>query len=56
MLALKVSDVDKPLVSVAVTLMLRLPLPAGGAPVNVSVAALNASHDGSAEPLERVAP
>ena len=51
----KVSDADRPLVSVAVTLMLRPFAVLGAVPVNVSVAELNFSHDGSEEPSACVA-
>ena len=44
----KVSLADSPLVSVAVTLRVRLSTPAGTVPENVSVAALKLSQEGSA--------
>jgi len=50
-----VSDTDRPLVSVAVTLMLRPAALFGTVPVNVSVAALKLSQDGNAAPFESVA-
>ena len=51
----KVSDEDSPPVSVAVTLMVSAPGVFGAVPVKVSVAALNVSQDGSAEPFACVA-
>ena len=47
----KVSDTDSPLVSVAVTLMVRVSAVGGAVPLNVSVAALNVSQPGSAWPF-----
>ena len=53
----KTSDTAALALSVAVTLMLRVPTSAlTGVPLKVRVAALNASQEGSAEPLDSVAP
>ncbi len=49
--AVKVSNTERPLVSVAVTLRLRLCVVAGAVPLNVSVNALNVSQLGSDCPL-----
>jgi hypothetical protein len=46
-----VSDADKPLESVAVTLRDREAAVFGAVPEKVSVTALNDSHEGSAEPF-----
>ena len=51
----KVSDAERPLVSVAFTPMLSFEAVIGAVPVNVSVAALKVSHEGSAEPVASVA-
>ena len=53
--AAKVSDTDRPLVSVAVTLRLSEVAVAGAVPLNVSVVPLNFNQAGSAEPLACVA-
>jgi hypothetical protein len=53
--AVNVSDTDKPLVSVAVTLRLSEEAVDGAVPENVSVVALNFNHDGSAALLACVA-
>ena len=50
-----VSDTDKLLVSVAVTVMLRVCAVVGAVPLNVSLAALNRSHAGSACPFDNLA-
>ena len=50
--AVNVSDIERPLVSVAVTLRLREPAVAGAVPLKVSVVPLNFSQAGSAEPLD----
>ena len=48
----KVSDTDSPLVSVAVTLMVRVSAVSGAVPLNVSVVALKMSQLGSAWPFD----
>jgi hypothetical protein len=55
MLAVKVSDEESPLLSVAVTVMPRFSAVDGAVPVNAPVAALNVSQDGSTCPLDWVA-
>ena len=54
-LAMKLSDVARPLLSVAVTLMPTLCKAFGAVPLNVAVAALKPSHVGSALPLDWLA-
>lgn len=51
----KISEADKPLVSVAVNFILRFDAVVGTVPVNVPVFGLNASQDGKGAPFESVA-
>ena len=53
--AVNVSDSDRPLLSEAITLSVRLWAVIGAVPLNVSVPGLKVSHPGSAAPVERVA-
>ena len=52
---LNVSEEDRTLVSVAVTVIPIVWAVAGAVPENVSVLALNVSQEGSADPVDRVA-